>query len=531
MQLLTAASVLLASAAGPAAALTTLGGKPAEQPAAKSWDALAADIFHAREKLVFARAGGPSSGARAEQPAAKARRTTAATFANVHAKKEKLASEQEGMLSGSAKQQGARAEQPAAKARSATEANFAKFHAKKEKLTSGQEGVLSGGAKQQGARAEQPGAKARSATAANFAKFHAKKDKLASGQEGVLSGGAKQQGERKEQPAEKALNVTAAKVAKLHLQMEKIAAGLDAVLSAGPNPLARSQVAPAVRAFLKELRATLAATAAPRDAPLAMRKLITVQAGVADLMHALTKQQESLMHEDATQEANLLMGVLTTRRKEPLETQLEVLRNPDFCDLAVSKALLAHHDGKTPLFQQAAAYIDAHGVSANVTAADQKARALAKTSAFFEKRVAKMEAEEQKMQKLQDSIVSKFDGLIKQNGTSKAEAHRYELLKRRSVHGYRRRLAAHQQQTKTMKDIVAALKRGDLVALKKGQETLRQYMQARIRESGNFLHLLQLGHRLVQQDCPYCVAQCIEKCHNGGKSYAVCMGGCADAGH
>lgn len=32
------------------------------------------------------------------------------------------------------------------------------------------------------------------------------------------------------------------------------------------------------------------------------------------------------------------------------------------------------------------------------------------------------------------------------------------------------------------------------------------------------------------EDCPYCKAQCIEKCHNEGHSFMQCLGSCADEG-
>merc|ERR1719181_805933 len=31
-------------------------------------------------------------------------------------------------------------------------------------------------------------------------------------------------------------------------------------------------------------------------------------------------------------------------------------------------------------------------------------------------------------------------------------------------------------------------------------------------------------------DCPYCVEQCIEKCHNAGSSFSQCLPTCQDAG-
>merc|ERR1719235_2701001 len=46
-------------------------------------------------------------------------------------------------------------------------------------------------------------------------------------------------------------------------------------------------------------------------------------------------------------------------------------------------------------------------------------------------------------------------------------------------------------------------------------------------EKKQFLMLLQTG----LQDCPYCKAQCFEKCHKEGHTYMNCMRTCADVGN
>jgi hypothetical protein len=41
---------------------------------------------------------------------------------------------------------------------------------------------------------------------------------------------------------------------------------------------------------------------------------------------------------------------------------------------------------------------------------------------------------------------------------------------------------------------------------------------------------IQLTASITKRDCPYCVAQCVDKCHNDGKPYVTCLTDCADAG-
>lgn len=41
---------------------------------------------------------------------------------------------------------------------------------------------------------------------------------------------------------------------------------------------------------------------------------------------------------------------------------------------------------------------------------------------------------------------------------------------------------------------------------------------------------IQLTDSIMNRDCPYCAAQCVDKCHQDGKPYVQCMTDCADAG-
>lgn len=41
---------------------------------------------------------------------------------------------------------------------------------------------------------------------------------------------------------------------------------------------------------------------------------------------------------------------------------------------------------------------------------------------------------------------------------------------------------------------------------------------------------IQLAASITNRDCPYCVAQCVDKCHTAGNPYVQCLTNCADAG-
>merc|ERR1719311_152007 len=162
-----------------------------------------------------------------------------------------------------------------------------------------------------------------------------------------------------------------------------------------------------------------------------------------------------------------------TKQKEPMEQQVQILKSPDFASLPVVKALLEKHDEKTPLFAQAGDWLDSKGKHVKAQAPQDKKAVLATIEASLQKRVDALEKSEKE-----------------------GEA----------------------RHSKAMK------------ALQKVQDAIKASLKQMQSQSGNFLHLLQLGHRVLRKDCPFCAAQCLDKCHSGGGSYASCLTQCADAG-
>merc|ERR1719293_236566 len=111
-----------------------------------------------------------------------------------------------------------------------------------------------------------------------------------------------------------------------------------------------------------------------------LEQLEEVMGSVTGLVKDLNKQQMRLMQEGEEQRESLLLGVLMAQKGEPMDKQLEVLGAPDFAGLAASKAVLARRDMKTPLFQQVANFLDAHGGSGG-SAGDRRSAAMESHSA------------------------------------------------------------------------------------------------------------------------------------------------------
>jgi hypothetical protein len=52
--------------------------------------------------------------------------------------------------------------------------------------------------------------------------------------------------------------------------------------------------------------------------------------------------------------------------------------------------------------------------------------------------------------------------------------------------------------------------------------------EARDAANGTYSSLIQM--KTQEKDCPYCAAQCVDKCHSNGGSYVSCLSECADSG-
>jgi len=323
-------------------------------------------------------------------------------------------------------------------------------------------------------------------------------------------------------------DASGAEVKELHERLEKIAVGLEGMLGQKDGALAKTHVAPELQAFTKQLQQTLKETADAKDPKAALKRLQDAEAGVASLTKDLTGQQESIMKEQEAQKESLLLGVLMTHQKDPMAAQLKILGSDDFATLEVSKTLLAKHDEKMPLFKQAADFLDQHGHKVQPADVADKKEKLAALASNLQKRVDVLQRECDEGDARHKKAMEEIEAQEKK--ASKKDKHTLEMIKKRQERKYKKFAAVQHRDLDSMKSAVVALKNGDVKALEKVQEALKKSMQAMQSQNGGFLHLLQLGHRVMRRDCPFCAAQCVDKCHTEGKSYAQCLTVCADAG-
>mmetsp|Transcript_37319 Transcript_37319/g.69691 ORF Transcript_37319/g.69691 Transcript_37319/m.69691 type:complete len:379 (+) Transcript_37319:105-1241(+) len=341
---------------------------------------------------------------------------------------------------------------------------------------------------------------------------------------------------QKEQPvkAPAAPANTSVEIAALRAKLTKVSAGLTNMLDAKSGSIAGTKVAASMRSFATELGKTLKETEGAKDAS-ALKRLQDAQAGIHSLVKDMTLQQVRLMKESEEQQRSLLLGVLMTRQGEPMEKQMQVLSSPDFKNLPEVKAVLAANDKKTPLFQQIANYVDKHENRSMIPStlkmkADGKPDVSPIVNALSH-RIQHLEESEKHRAELHAKEMDSMESAAKKKDKENPQlAHRVRLMKKGEDRKFKKEQALAHSDLVSLKAAVAAIQKGDIKALERTQLALKRSLQSMQAQSGKFLVLIQMTHRLEGLDCPYCAAQCVDKCHSEGKSYVTCLTQCADAG-
>jgi hypothetical protein len=329
----------------------------------------------------------------------------------------------------------------------------------------------------------------------------------------------------------------AAQVQQLRAKLTKISSGLSKMCSPSGD-LANTKVAGIVSKFNTELKDVLKATEKSKDMKKALKQLQDAQAGVQTLTKEITNQQVKIMAEGDAQEESLLLGVLMQRQHEPLSKQMEVLQSEEFAHLKVVKAVLAAKDTKTPLFKQVALYLDAHSpkptpepkIPDQLKVGKDGKPDVTPIVLALESRLQKMEENEQRMEDHHHEEVEELDHVASDKNKSKRVLYTIKQMKHKADRQFAKESAMAKHDIQAIKTAVEAVKKGDMSALEKAQGALDASAKAAQARSGKFLVLIQMVHQAEGLDCPYCAAQCVDKCHNDGNPYTTCLTQCADAG-
>lgn len=326
-----------------------------------------------------------------------------------------------------------------------------------------------------------------------------------------------------------------AQVSQLREKLTKISGGFAKMLS---GPTGSTHVGTMIAKVNTMVVQVLAETKNAKDVKKALKQLEVANDAIKQLGTDVAHEQTQLMLEGQEQQQSLLLGVLMQRQKDPMNKQLEVLQSDDFKSLPVVVAVLAGKDRKTPLFQQVAAYLDAH--SPAKPAEPQIPEKLKKGKdgkpdvtplvMALEARVEKMEDSERRMEEHHDEEMRELDRVALEKKNNTRVVHQIKHMKKSDERNFIKESALAKRDIQTMKSAIEAVKKGDLSGLAKAQQALGKSMEVAKARQGKFLVLVQLVHQAEALDCPYCVAQCVDKCHNDGKPYTTCLTDCADAG-
>lgn len=342
---------------------------------------------------------------------------------------------------------------------------------------------------------------------------------------------------------------------KLRQKMENIGHGLQKIAADG-GALSKSKIADDIGVFMSDWQEKMDAAMELEkkgDYAKEMTELNSIQSGVKELYAKIQGAQDKLEAQNIEQAESLLLSVLMQRKDRPVEEQLEILKDPQFKALPIVpmlKEFLAKKDAKTPLYQLVADYLDKHRPKGEPAAPEDAKKEAAPTAApvpqtpaekkkqdamnkiiisLDERLLAMMKrfqtrklAEKESLAKLQAAAINHKD--------NKEFAKKFQMLAKAEERKFQKEDAVEMKSINTMKKAIAAVKTGDVKALQDAQAQMKVQIDLAKKRGQKFLVLLDFLHKSTNQDCPYCQAQCVEKCHKQGTAYVTCLTTCADAG-
>jgi len=349
-------------------------------------------------------------------------------------------------------------------------------------------------------------------------------------------------------------------------KLERVVGGLESILKAqGNGPEGPTKFAQILKPFLAGLNIVLSDVKANKNLTEAQKveKLSAAEASVEGLTKDMAKRSQELVVEDETEKESLLLGVLMTRKGHPA-AELEVMKSNDFKNLECVKHVLANRDENKDLVEQVAEFVDNKGQAPKKEAAapalDKKSFEEAKQQIVTQLsgNLKKMEDHVSIQEKIhleviadQKNITDKLNAALKkaESGDSKlkgsAEKKAAAIKKVKRAQQIAKRMAKKEEieykrehesvvhDVASLKAAVESIKKGDMKALETAQKALQHSLASMQHSTGTFLHFLQFSAWDTSKAgaCPYCKAQCLEKCHADGHSFMECMGTCDSVGN
>jgi len=321
-------------------------------------------------------------------------------------------------------------------------------------------------------------------------------------------------------------------VEQLRAKLTKVSGGFSKLLS---GAMGKTHVGSMMAKVEVEVQQVLKETAQPKDLKHALERLQEANAAIKQLSVDMSSEQTRLMHDGEEQEESLLLGVLMQKQKEPMNKQLDVVNDPEFAKLPCVVAVLVAKDTKTPLFKQIATYLDAHAPK-QVEIPDKLKQGkdgkpdVTPIVLALEARLHKMEDAESRMEEHHREADTRLDKAVQEKKNNTRLVHQLKNMKKHDDRDFAKQTAMAKHDAAALKSAIEAVKKGDMAGLQKAQNALDASMKSAQARSGKVLYLIQLMQSTEGQDCPFCVAQCVDKCHTAGNPYVTCLTNCADSG-
>eukprot|EP00747_Dinoflagellata_sp_TGD_P183039 gnl/TRDRNA2_/TRDRNA2_37696_c1_seq1.p1 gnl/TRDRNA2_/TRDRNA2_37696_c1~~gnl/TRDRNA2_/TRDRNA2_37696_c1_seq1.p1 ORF type:complete len:375 (+),score=89.08 gnl/TRDRNA2_/TRDRNA2_37696_c1_seq1:53-1177(+) len=360
----------------------------------------------------------------------------------------------------------------------------------------------------------------------------------------VLSVGAKLRNANVEQTARAPMAAKGHKatIEAAQTNLEKASDGL-AVMASPLGSSAKSKMAKSLQACLGQLKTALKESNNSSDAKT-LDRLLDEQKDAHSFIENTNVQHSHLMKGREEQEQDLLSGILLTCQNKSM---VEQIGSNGLEHLAVVLSVLTQKHMETPLFQHAAAFLDGHvttpinrteaSIAAQPTESDAMSGILDNLKvgkhgkpdmspiiSALEFRLHHMEVSERQHAAFHLEKMKKLDTAMKKEGPGPKRI----LRKMTESRNYLKAEGIVKSNINSLKSAITAIETGDMGALAESEAALQGSMKTMQARTGDFLHLIQLTG--IGGECPYCVAQCVDKCHTAGAPYVQCLTDCTDVG-
>jgi predicted RNA-binding Zn-ribbon protein involved in translation (DUF1610 family) len=288
-------------------------------------------------------------------------------------------------------------------------------------------------------------------------------------------------------------------------KLERVEKGLAAVVKASPV------LDDLVQPMLKDVDAALAS----KDD----KKMAAVLTEFPKWQQQMSERQQEITNSGDEERTSLLVAVLQNKQTLPISEQLDVLRAADFSGLPAVECADKHNDDKTPLVQFVLQCLDGDKVEPVATPAPAKEA----EPASLDDIVGLLKVQQKNAETRLASLEAREKNLATTFGTDNSKE--VKFIRHREERKLAKEKAVTVQGVDALKKAIVDIQNKDIKGVEEAKKALMATEEALEVSQGHFLAFLQSDAPGFA--CPYCGAQCIEKCRTTEhKSMSGCLTEC-----